>query len=149
MVTPRVDLSTVNQLIEIVVRAGDVHAPDARKSLQDAYARRDVVKYPDAPGISTLFRPGATLDELALEGSFPHRRISFSVIGKIIAELAAAGFELVLFVTPAPEFGLPDHHSLAVAQSGTVADILSDAAADALIRALIVIDNPYRQKSNP
>jgi hypothetical protein len=144
MATPTVNLATINPLTEIVVRAGDAKTPEARKNLQDAYMRRDVLHYPDAPGISTLFRAGATLDELAREGSFPHRRISFSVVGKIIEELAAVGYQLVLFVTPAPELGLPDHHSLSMARAGVIEPTLPDAAADALLRALTVIDNPYR-----
>jgi hypothetical protein len=74
--------------------------------------------YPDAVGISMLFREGATLDEVAREGSFPHKTISFSVIGKVIDVLAKAGYELVLYVTPTPK--LPDHHSLAVAVQGVV-----------------------------
>jgi hypothetical protein len=142
--TSAVDLASINPLVEIVVRAGDARAPEARKNLQDAYIRRDTIKYPDAPGISTLFRVGATLDELAREGSFPHRRISFSVVGKIMEELTAASYELILFVTPAPDAGLPDHHSLAVARAGVVETTLPDVAAEALLRALTVIDNPYR-----
>jgi hypothetical protein len=81
---------------------------------------------------------------LAREGSFPHRRISFSVVGKIMEELAAAGYQLVFVVTPAPELGLSDHHSLAVARAGVVEPSLPAAVADALLRALTVIDDPYR-----
>lgn len=112
--------------------------------MQETYRNVDVVNFPDAPGISVLFRPGATLDELARDGAFPHKRISFSVVGKIMEELGTAGYQLVLFVTPDPEHGLPDHHSLAVAVGGTVEPNLSDEAADALLRALTVVDNPYR-----
>jgi hypothetical protein len=144
MATPRVDLSRINPLVEIMVRAGDAKSPQARKNVQAAYLKRDFANFPDAPGISVLFRPGATLDELAREGAFPHNRISFSVIGKIIEELAAVGYELVLFVTPTPALGLPDHHSLAVERAGVVEPSLPDAAADALLGALTVVDNPYR-----
>ncbi len=142
MATPKADLTTVAVLTEILVRAGDASAPSARQTLQKAYEDLDLA-YPDAVGISTLFRQGATLDELAREGAFPHRKISFSVIGKIVAELATVGYELVLFITPTPK--LPDHHSLAVAVTGSVQPKLSDAAANALIRALTVVDNPYQQ----
>jgi hypothetical protein len=93
-------------------------------------------------GISTLFREGATLDELAHEGAFPHKKISFSVIGRLVQELGFAGYELILYITPTPR--LPDHHSLAVAVAGVVQQTLADSAADALILALTVVDNPYQ-----
>jgi hypothetical protein len=151
MPTSRVNLAAIKPLVEILVRAGDVSVATARQSLQDAYTRRDLLNYPDAVGISTLFREGATLDDLAREGAFPHRKLSFSVIGKIMGELAKARYELVLFSTPTPD--LPDHHSLAVAyigRAGNTEPTLSDAAADALLRALTVVDNPYRrQKLTP
>jgi len=145
MATPIVDLSQLNPLMEIIVRAGNAAAPNARLTLQEAYEDDDPA-YPDAVGISTLFRAGATLDELAREGSFPHKKISFSVIGKMMNALASVGYDLVLFVTPAPNLGLPDHHSLAVSRNGMLQASLTDAAADALLRALIVVDNPYRRQ---
>lgn len=147
MPTPIVDLSRVNTLAEIVVRAGNAKAPSARRVLQKAYVDIDPL-YPDARGVSTLFREKATLDELAREGNFPHPKISFSVLARIIEELGSVGFELVLFVTPAHVLGLPDHHSLAVARSGVIQPALADDAADALMRALMVVDNPY-QRTNP
>ena len=128
-------------LAEIVVRAGNARQPDARLILQKAYVVADAA-YPNTIGISTLFRPGATLDELAREGSFPNAKLSYSVVGRIMAELAIAGYELVLYVTPTR--ALPDHHSLAVARSGVVLQGLTDDAGDALLRALDVVDNPYR-----
>jgi len=96
--------------------------------------------------MSVVFRPGATLDQLARQGAFPHRKLSFSVIGRIKEELKNVGYEPVLFATPTSD--LPDHHSLAIARVGaktSVEPILSDEAADALIRALTVVDNPYRR----
>ena len=146
MATPIVDLATLNPLVEIVVRAGDATTASARTTLQTAYLARDPA-YPDTIGMSTLFRIGATLDELAREGSFPRRKISFSVIGKIRTELQQDGFDLVFFITPTSTY--PDHHALAVAQHQVVAMILADAAADALIRALTVVDNPYRGRLTP
>ena len=97
------------------MRAGNAQQSDARQILQRAYTAVDAT-YPDTIGISTLFRPGATLDELAREGSFRNAKISYSLVGRIITELSAVGYELVLYVTPTP--ALPDHHALAVAQSG-------------------------------
>jgi hypothetical protein len=143
MATTCRDLTTINPLVEIIVRAGNAAAPHARQTFQQAYVDIDLA-YPDTVGISTLFREGATLDELAREGAFPHRKISFSVVGKIIEELGAIGFELVLYITPTPR--LPDHHSLAVAVGGIVQPTLSDIATDALLRALTVVDNPYQQR---
>lgn len=144
MATPTVDLQQVSALTEIVVRAGNARQPDARLILQKAYLAVDAA-YPDTIGVSTLFRPGATLDELAREGSFPNAKLSFAIIGRIIAELTAVGYELMLYVTPTAV--LPAHHSLAVARGGTVLLQLPDDAGDALLRALDVVDNPYRSRS--
>ena len=88
MATSTVDLRQVSVLAEIVVRAGNARQPDARHIMQKAYLAVDAT-YPDTIGISTLFRPDATLDELAREGSFPNAKISYSIVGRIIAELAA------------------------------------------------------------
>ena len=143
MATPRVDLSAIHPLVEIIVRGGDASAATARKVMKGAYIRVDPA-YPDAVGLSSLFRVGATLDELAREGSFPHQKLSFSVVGKIVQELAVVRFELTLYVTPTTRF--PDHHSVAVAQNGMVQPTLADKAADALIRAMTVVDNPYLQQ---
>jgi hypothetical protein len=141
METPLVDLSQVSVLAEIVVRAGNARQPDARQILQKAYLAVDAA-YPNTIGISTLFRPGATLDELAREGSFPNAKTSYSIVGRIIAEPTAIGYEPALFVTPTA--ALPDHHSLAVMRGGTTLPQLPDDAGDALLRALDVVDNPYR-----
>lgn len=163
MATPTVDLRQVNVLTEIIVRAGNARQSDARQILQKAYVAADAT-YPTAIGISTLFRPGATLDELAREGSFRNAKISYSLVGRLIAELSAAGYDLVLYVTPTP--ALPDHHTLAVAhgrgsqggqsnqgsqggqagQGNQVLLHLPDAAGEALLRALDTMDNPYRSQ---
>lgn len=143
MPVPTVDLSRASVLAEIVIRAGNAQALDARQKMQEAYEREDPA-YPDAIGLSTLFRPGATLDELVREGHFPHSKISYSIIGRIIRELGAAGYTPVLQITPTDQ--LADHHTLAIAQGATIQLKLPDAAADALIRALDVFDNPYRQQ---
>jgi len=142
----QVDLRGVNPLVEIIVRAGDVSVPGARKSLQDAYTQRDEDNYPDIIGMSVVFRPGATLDQLAQQSNFPHRKLSFSVIGRITEELERVGYEPLLFATSTSD--LPHHHSLAVARVGAMMSVeptLSDVAADALISALTVVDNPYRR----
>lgn len=142
MATSTVDLGRVSVLQEILVRAGNVKAPGARTTLQARYEPDRV--FPNVVGLSTVFREGASLDDLARAAQFPHPRISWSVVGRIIEELRLVGYELVLFVTPTAL--LTDHHTLAVARAGTgvVEQSLPDAAADALIRALHVDDNPYR-----
>ena len=143
MATPTVDLRQVSLLTEIVVRAGNARQPDARHILRKAYLAVDAA-YPDTIGVSTLFRPGATLDELAQEGSFPNAKLSYSIVGRIIDELTAVGYEPVLYVTPTA--AMPDHHSLAIRQGGQVLPQLPDNAGDALLRALDVVDNPYRNR---
>jgi hypothetical protein len=70
MPTPTVDLRQVSVLSEIVLRGGDVTHPAARNGLKVRYARPNA-HYPDVlAGLSGLFRPGASLDELAREGSY-------------------------------------------------------------------------------
>lgn len=100
MATPTVDPTHV-PLAELVVRAGDAHDPAARRAMQGAYLRVDK-NYPDAIGLSCLYRVGASLDELAREGSSPHGKLSYSIVAKIVRELAGASYAPVLYVTPAP-----------------------------------------------
>lgn len=142
--TPTVPLAHLQQPGELILRAGDSHAPDARQRMQEAYMRLDLA-YPDALGLSVLFRLGATLDELAREGQYPHAK---ALSTQIVAALAAVGYATVLYVTPTPD--LPDHHSLAVAARGapasSVEPTLPDVATDALLQTLIVSDNMYRRK---
>lgn len=140
MPTPTVDLGRVSILQEIVVRAGNVKAQGARTTLQARYESDRV--YADVVGLSTVFREGASLDELARTAQFPHPRISWSVVGRIIEELRLVGYEIVLYITPTTL--LADHHTLAIARAGVVEQSLSNAAADALILALQVDDNPYQ-----
>lgn len=144
MPTPTVDLRQVSGLAEIVVRGGDIAHPAARSGLKAQYARPNV-HYPDVhAGLSCLFRPGASLDELAREGSYRNPKLSVALAQRLISELATVSSELVLYVTPVA--GYPDHHTLAVARSGVIEVTLRDEALDALIRAMIVVDNPYQQK---
>lgn len=139
MATTIVDLGRVSVLQEIVVRAGNVKAQGARATLQARYEPDRL--YPDVVGLSTVFREGASLDELTRTAQFPHPRISWSVVGRVIEALRLVGYEMVLYITPTAL--LADHHTLAVARSGVVEQSLPDAAADALIQALQVDDNPY------
>lgn len=140
--TPQVNLQAINQLAELILRSGDLSLPSAKDTLMNAYEPDE--EYPDVVGISTLFRDGATLDDLAREGAFPHRKISYSVVAKVVAELHVEGYELVLWITPTDD--LPDHHTLAIRQNGTVAQELPESAAQALTRAFLSVDNPYRRQ---
>jgi hypothetical protein len=138
--TPRIDLDAINALAEIVVRGGNVHDPRAQHT-QRAYQQH--MSFPDVQGISVVFRERASLDELARAAQLPYPNLSYSVVSLLRGELRAVGFEMVLYITPSRR--LPDHHTLAVAAGGLTLPNLPDAAADALIRTLIVVDNPYRQ----
>jgi hypothetical protein len=144
MPTPAVDLGQVSVLSEIVLRGGDIAHPAARDGLKVQYARPNV-HYPDVhAGLSCLFRPGASLDELAREGSYRNPKLSVGIVQRLVAELATVGCELVLYVTPVA--GYPDHHTLVVARGGGLELMLRDDALDALIRAMTVVDNPYQQQ---
>ena len=155
--TPTVDLSALDQQTDIVIRAGDPSVPTAKAVMIRAYPDADKT-YPDAVGLSTVFRQGASLDELARAANFPHGKIGFATISRLVSALRAVGYEPVLFVTPTVD--LPDHHSLAVrrilhttghllVREQDVEVTLPEAAADALLRALTVMDNPYRAPRHP
>jgi len=105
--------------------------------------------FPGATGLSCLFRPGASLDDLAHEGSYPNPKLSYTTIGQLVNELASVGigYTPVLFVTPTRTY--PDHHTLAIARHGVIETTLQEDALDALIRALNVVDNPYQQPRRP
>jgi len=89
------------------------------------------------------FRVGASLDELARTAAFPNRKIGYTTSGVLAQELATIGCVPVLFVTPTSL--LPDHHTLAIARNGIIEPTLADDALDALIRALVVVNNPYQR----
>jgi hypothetical protein len=144
MPTGTVDWRQVSLLSEIVVRGGDFAHPDARSGLKVQYARPNVHYADVRVGLSCLFRPGASLDELAREGAYRNPRLSVAIVQRLISELATVGCELVLYITPVA--GYPDHHTLAVARGGVPEHTLGDGALDALIRAMTVVDNPYRQR---
>jgi hypothetical protein len=96
MATPMVDLSQVSMLTEIVLRGGDFTDPRSRASLRLQYGLPNANYAEFAAGVSCLFRPGASLDELAREGSYPNARLSVAVVERLVHELAVAGRELAL-----------------------------------------------------
>src|SRR5260370_15100497 len=117
MPTPAVELGQVSVLSEIVVRGGDIAHPAARNGLKVQYARSNV-HYPDVrAGLSCLFRPGPTLEELAREGSYRNPKLSVAIVQRLLSELSTSDRELLLHVTPV--VGDAYHHTLAV--SGTAA----------------------------
>src|SRR5260370_28606257 len=143
MPTPAVELGQVSVLSEIVVRGGDIAHPAARNGLKVQYARSNV-HYPDVrAGLSCLFRPGASLDELAREGSYRNPKLSVAIVQRLITELGTVGYELVLYIMPVA--GYPDHHTLVVARSGMIEITLRDEVLNALNRSMTVVDNPYQQ----
>lgn len=116
-----------------------------RRAPAAAQYSRPNVHYPDVrAGISCLFRLGATLDELAREGSYRNPKLSVAIVQRLMSELATVGCELVLYITPV--VGYPDHHTLVVARGGVVEGALRDDVLDALIRSMIIVDNPYQQR---
>lgn len=140
---PTVDLSRIDRQAEIIVRAGNAHIPQARSTFQTNYKVQDA-NHPDVIGLSVVFHPGDTYTGLAQRNSFRHQKLSFNTVGAIQQALGRAGFGLILYVTPDLPL-LPDHHTLAVAINGLVRLELPDAAVDALIAVLMVVDNPYRR----
>ncbi len=149
MAIQTVDLSRISPLVEIILRAGDAHDPRTRERMRAAY-NTPLTLFPGAVGLSCLFRPGASLDDLAREGAYPNPMLSYATIDRLQSELSHVGYTLVLFITPTRQF--PDHHTLAVAkqmspasgQAGIIEVSLTDAPLDALIRALTVVRNPYQ-----
>lgn len=147
MVTPTLDLTIINLHSQIIVRGGDTAVSGALRILRNAYQRDP--DYPDVVGISVLFRAGADVEELARTNPLPNARLSHATVGHIMAELALVGCALMLYVTPQPMLGLPDHHTVAVARlaDGTrVEPPAPDEPLVALTRAMVVSDNHYRKQ---
>jgi len=104
MPTPTVGLRQVSMLSEIVLRGGDFSYPRSRESLRMQYEQPNNYYLDLAAGLSCLFRPGASLDELAREGAYPNARLSVAIVERLINELATARCELALYITPVPHF---------------------------------------------
>ena len=146
MATPTIPLTQVSVLSELILRGGNATDPRSRQSLRDQYVRGFPALYPDVTsGLSCLFRPGATLDELAREGAYRNGKLSFALVGPLTRELASSGYGAVLYVTPTHRY--PDHHTLTLVRNGQIERTLRDDALDALLRAVHVVDNPYQGRS--
>jgi hypothetical protein len=100
--------------------------------------------YPDIhAGFSCLFRPGASFDELAREGSYYNTKLSVTIVQRLVDELTPVGCTLALYVTPVLHY--PDHHTLVVLRNGVLEATLRDDVLDALIRAMSIVRNPYQR----
>ncbi|HEX6543270.1 MAG TPA: hypothetical protein VF040_16055 [Ktedonobacterales bacterium] len=141
-IPPRVDLSQVSLLAEIVLRGGNIIDPRAQAIAREHYQEPNE-HYQLEVGLSCLFRPGATLDELAREGTYPNSRLSVAIVQRLVDELAVIGCTPVLYVTPAPV--APDHHTLVFLRGGMLEAALQDDMLQALVRASTVVPNPYRR----
>ena len=144
MATLLVDLSTLDPTTEIILRSGDVSVATAPQTLQTNYIGTDAT-YPDAIGVSVVLKVGADIDTLTTRNPFPHRKVSYTSISHILAELVSTGYGMALYITPdLPRY--PDHHSLAVTLANIVQPTLADDAAAALVRAFKqnIIQNPHQ-----
>ncbi len=96
---------------------------------------------PGVYGLSVVFHPGYTLDQLLRVAQFPHSRVGYATIAEVEMALTQAGYELVLTKTPTRKY--VDHHTLGVAQGGVALRSLPADAARALTGVLHEIPNPY------
>ncbi|HEY7342590.1 MAG TPA: hypothetical protein VH591_17075 [Ktedonobacterales bacterium] len=145
MLTPRVDLTQVNLLSQLVLRAGNIRDPRAQQVAREQYQRANT-NYTDLKvGLSCLFRPGASFDDLAREGFFPNTRLSAATIQHLVSELAAIGCEPALYTTPViPRY--PNHHTLVFFRGGMLELTLQDDVLQALVRAMTIVANPHQQQ---
>lgn len=107
--TPSVDLSQVGHA-EIILRGGNLHDPRAQQETQKQYARPNRFYADLSVGLSCLFRPGASVDDLAIEGNYPNPSLSVTTISRLTAELATIRCSIRLYGTPVARY--PGHHTL-------------------------------------
>lgn len=140
---PHVDLATISPLTELIIRGGDLTHSNAPQFLMNGYTQ-----YHNSPGVyglSVVFHQGYTLDQLAKAATFPNGSISYSVIARIRAELAALGmgYDMVLWKTHSNTYA--DHHTLGITRNGQIETQLERIVANALINAFSVVPNPYKR----
>jgi hypothetical protein len=133
-----IDLNVV--LLDFVMRGG---VPDAQL-LVDTYVQSKA--NPSAYGVSAIFHPGFTLDQLAWAANQPHKQLHYATVAELRAALAPLGYEPVLVHTPSRTNA--DHATLGIARLGVkgVLQALPMDAAQALVAAFHQIVNPYRRK---
>lgn len=142
--TPKVDLDQVGLLSEIVLRGGNISDSRAQESARAQYKLPNGHYSDLRVGLSCLFRPGASFDELSHEGFYRNAQVSVTIVQQLIDELAIIGCEPVLYVTPVPQFA--DHHTLVFLRAGALELTLEQDVLDALARAMMIVKNPYQRK---
>jgi hypothetical protein len=60
--------------------------------------------------LARLFRPGASLDELAQDGGCRNAKLSVAIVQRLISELATIACAPILYITPIA--GYPDRNRL-------------------------------------
>ena len=119
-----------------VVRAGEAKAHD----LMTGFAEHRAV--PGLYGFSVQYAPGASLDDLALSGRFPHAMISYEDEEALASALAPIGYRMRLVASP----GAGHHHTFCVVEdlSGRAQTALPPIVADALAQTFRRMPNPHR-----
>jgi hypothetical protein len=112
-----------------VVRGGTASADNLKKA---AKLHPEVGVY----GISVQYHPGATIEELARAGQFPHPKISVTAAEVLIGAGQAAGYEIALVDTPGPGY----HHDIQVPEP------MPDDLAQALASVFTQQPNPAQVK---
>ena len=145
MPTPKVDVTQVSLHSQVILRAGNISDPRAQQAARVQYQRPNT-NYTDLRvGLSCLFHPGASFDDLAREGFFPNAQLSVATIQQFMGELAAIGCEPALYMTPViPRY--PNHHTLVFFHGGMLELTLQDDVLQALVRAMIIVRNPHQQQ---
>jgi hypothetical protein len=120
--------------MEWVVRAGVATA----QRLIEGYAQHKGA--PGLYGFSVQYAPGATVEQLAQAGRFPHAQISYATDDALQAALAPLGYTMRLVKSPGSGY----HHTFAVLYDGggTMAQVLPPDAAQAISQA-------FQQRANP
>ena len=157
--TPRkLDLTQPALLAEIIVRGGDLTdmRNDQRKILKANYRKPGQIYTVHGLSVFVSNDPAhpKTYQMLAADNLVPNKRLSISIIGAVKNALARAGYGTILYVTP--DVNLPDHHDLVVytidaagmPTSGDM-DEPEDAAADAIISAIIRVEDNPTPAQNP
>lgn len=141
--TPKVDLRQVGQS-EIVLRGGNLHDPRAQQETQKQYARPNRFYADLQVGLSCLFRPGASINDLAIEGNYPNPSLSVTTAHRLMTELGKIQCSMELYMTPVAMY--PDHHTLVFLRNAVLETTLAKDVLDALARAMTIVQNQYRKR---
>ncbi len=98
-------------------------------------------------GFSVQYAPGATVEELALAGQFPHPQVSYAPEDALAAALAPLGYSMRLVKSP----GTGYHHTFTVLYdaTGAMLSVLPQDAAVVLSATFQQMPNPKNQKPAP